>query len=273
MRVRWAHPANRVARSGAVIAMLVSAFATAAPAQEQSAARKFGRGLAGLTLGILELPGNMVEEGRANGALSAMTVGFVMGVAKVPARTLIGAYELLSAPFPLPAGFQPLMAPEFSWQYFESGASQSYGSGDAFLGPEALEISRIPGAVVARRRGALVVRFPSDLLFEPGSSSLSPAARSRLSMLAGALRDRPQAHLQVHGYADTTGDEAFNKTLSAARARAVRGYLAQRGIDGRRIETVGYGAAGAVASNATPEGRRLNRRVEIEIRSGSVAAR
>jgi putative exosortase-associated protein (TIGR04073 family) len=123
MGARSNHSVIRIACGAVTLAMFVTTFATAAQAQEQTAARKFGRGLAGLTLGILELPGNIVEESRANGALSAMTVGVVMGVAKVPARTVIGAYELLSAPFPLPAGFEPLMSPEFSWQYFESGPS------------------------------------------------------------------------------------------------------------------------------------------------------
>ena len=56
-----------------------------------------------------------------------------MGVAKVPARTVIGAYEFVSAPFELPAGFKPLMQPEFSWQYFEDAPpkKQRYGRSDA----------------------------------------------------------------------------------------------------------------------------------------------
>ena len=101
----------RVLRCLALAAALSVGLASAASAQEMTATRKAGRGLAGLTLGILELPGNITQEWRNDGPLQGLTVGLAMGLVKFPSRTLLGAYELITAPFPLPAGYEPLLAP------------------------------------------------------------------------------------------------------------------------------------------------------------------
>jgi putative exosortase-associated protein (TIGR04073 family) len=247
-------------------------LATAAPAQEMTATRKCGRGLAGLTLGILELPGNMAQEWRNDGPLSGLTVGFVMGIVKVPARTLVGAYEILSCPFPLPAGYEPMLTPEYPWEYFEAEPGEVYGFSDRYLSAELAELRQIPGAEVERTGGAVIVRFPGDLLFATGSSKLSAEAQARLRSVAGTLTQHPGTRIQIQGFTDSTGSEKFNLALSVARAEAVSRYLVARGVDASRIDAAGYGATRAVASNDTREGRRLNRRVEIQIRAGGVAA-
>jgi len=100
------------------IVMPVAVLA-APPAEAQTAARKFGRGLAGMTCSFLEIPGNMVEVGRRDGPVMGVTVGFAIGVGKLVARTLIGAYEFLTAPFEAPPGFEPILEPEFPWSYFD----------------------------------------------------------------------------------------------------------------------------------------------------------
>ncbi|HXV36116.1 MAG TPA: exosortase system-associated protein, TIGR04073 family [Myxococcota bacterium] len=110
-------------------ALALAAAITAAPtlgeAAEQSAARKLGRGLAGMTVGFLEIPGNIVDTSRKQGLAAGMTLGFVLGLGKVVVRELIGVYEFVSAPFPLPAGFQPIIEPEFPWDYFENPPGSS----------------------------------------------------------------------------------------------------------------------------------------------------
>jgi len=65
-----------------------------------------------MTLGFLEVPGNVVQESRTNGVFSGITVGLAMGVGKLVARELVGVYELVTAPFPVPAGFEPVLQPE-----------------------------------------------------------------------------------------------------------------------------------------------------------------
>ncbi len=111
---------SRPARGLALAAVLGLGLASPAAAEQMTAARKFGRGLAGLTLGILELPGNVVQESRTNGLASGATIGFAMGLGKIVVRTLTGVWDVVTAPFPLPSDFEPLLQPEFPWGYFDS---------------------------------------------------------------------------------------------------------------------------------------------------------
>lgn len=86
--------------------------------QADTAAQKFGRGLAGMTCGFLELPGNIVKETEAKGPVG-VPVGLAIGVGMIVTRELVGVYEFLSAPFPVPAGFRPILRPEYPWDYFK----------------------------------------------------------------------------------------------------------------------------------------------------------
>lgn len=264
--------APRLVQPAAILVLATALLPLPAAAQEMTAARKFGRGFAGLTTFVLEVPGNITQEARSNGALSAATVGLTMGLAKMIARPLVGAYELVTAPFPLPEGFEPMLAPEFPWGYFNSAPGRVYGFTDTYLDAEKAAIEQIPGAVVERRRGALFVQFPGDLLFATGSSQLNGAAQARLRSLAAVLVDHPDTAVQVQGYADATGTAESNVALSARRAEAVQRYLVGRGVPASRVAVAGFGAEAPVASNQTPSGRQANRRVEIEVRASGVAA-
>jgi len=70
-----------------------------------------------MTCGFLELPGNIVKETEAKGPVG-IPVGLAMGVGMIVTRELVGVYEFLSAPFPVPAGFRPILRPEYPWGYF-----------------------------------------------------------------------------------------------------------------------------------------------------------
>ena len=240
--------------------------------QTNTAARKAGRGLAGMTLGFLEVPGNVVQETRTNGVFSGMTIGLAVGVGKLVARELVGVYEFVTAPFAVPENFEPVLQPEFTWQYFESEPGRAYGFSDSYLSEEAYQLDRISGAVIERRSGALVVRFPDDMLFPVGSAQLSKPATVRLQEVARVLRNTPKAQVLVAGYTDSTGDASYNRELSRKRAEAVRTYLVRQGVGSQRIELAGYGDASPVASNDTRVGRMSNRRVEIEVRATGVGA-
>ncbi|MBK8175707.1 MAG: exosortase system-associated protein, TIGR04073 family [Rhodospirillales bacterium] len=93
-------------------------IALIAPAEAQTAARKFGRGIAGITCGFMELPGNVVKETNEQGAIG-VPIGLAKGLGMIVARELIGVYELVSAPFPAPSGYRPILHPEYPWDYFE----------------------------------------------------------------------------------------------------------------------------------------------------------
>jgi putative exosortase-associated protein (TIGR04073 family) len=90
-----------------------------ASAHGQSAARKCGRGLAAMTTSFLEVPGNMVKVTRERGAAWGMSLGFVQGLGMLVVRPLVGVYEFVTCPFPAPAGYVPIIKPEFPWGYFD----------------------------------------------------------------------------------------------------------------------------------------------------------
>ena len=100
------------------ILVLMVVFTLASAAEAQTAARKFGRGLAGMTTAFLEVPGNMVEQTRKHGPAEGIPLGFAIGLGMIVPRVLVGVYEFVSAPFPAPAGYRPLLQPEFPWGYF-----------------------------------------------------------------------------------------------------------------------------------------------------------
>jgi putative exosortase-associated protein (TIGR04073 family) len=102
----------------AVAAMALLA-GTATESAAQSAAHKAGRGLAAMTTAFLEVPGNMVRESDRRGNAEGLPVGFAMGLGMIVVRTLVGVYEFVTCPFPAPAGFRPIIEPEFPWSYFD----------------------------------------------------------------------------------------------------------------------------------------------------------
>ena len=114
------HPGSRCRRvfGLAGLAVLACILAFTSPAGAQTAARKFGRGLADMTTGVLELPGNTVVEAKKRGA-AGVPIGVAKGLGMIVSRELVGAYEVVSAPFPVPPGFRPPIQPEFPWSYFE----------------------------------------------------------------------------------------------------------------------------------------------------------
>ena len=84
----------------------------------QSAARKAGRGLAGMTTGFLEVPGNIYEMTNERGPGWGFSLGFVQGLGMIVVRELVSVYEFVTCPLPVPAGFEPVIQPEFPWSYF-----------------------------------------------------------------------------------------------------------------------------------------------------------
>jgi len=99
--------------------------------------------------------------------------------------------------------------------------------------------------------------------FEPNSAALTPEARGVLDRVAASLIANPAVRVEIAGYTDDSGFRPYNLILSQGRASAVRRYLISRGVAGGRLLAKGYGPEDPVASNATPEGRAQNRRVEL----------
>ena len=105
----------------------------------------------------------------------------------------------------------------------------------------------------------------SSVLFKTNSSTLSAAAQAALSRVAYNLKQYPETDVTILGYTDNTGNPSINNPLSQQRADAVMNYLIQQGVSASRLKAIGKGDADPIASNATPEGRAQNRRVEMYI--------
>ncbi len=112
---------------------------------------------------------------------------------------------------------------------------------------------------------ALKITFDSGILFATNSSTLSDACKSALRNFATSLKANPDTNLRIVGFTDNTGKVDYNQTLSEKRAKSVYDYLMLQGISTDRMYYEGKGVHDPVASNDTPEGRSLNRRVEIMI--------
>ena len=112
---------------------------------------------------------------------------------------------------------------------------------------------------------AILVNLPEGVTFDVGSYSLKPEFRATLDKVADSLKQYPNSLIDVYGHTDSTGSDAYNQTLSENRARTVANYLSMQGVSPARIRSQGYGETMPVADNATDEGRRKNRRVEIKI--------
>ena len=103
--------------------------------------------------------------------------------------------------------------------------------------------------------------------FEESGTDLRESAfpaLDRIIALADACRD---STVSITGHTDSSGNEAWNKQLSLARAEAVARYLGDRGIDRERLVVIGAGSSLPVADNSTRYGRSLNRRIEIRLSS------
>ena len=110
-----------------------------------------------------------------------------------------------------------------------------------------------------------ILTLKNELLFDPGGATLKPGAQRALDNLTQFLRKYPDRDIAIEGFTDSTGSKEANQQLSEKRAWAVKAAIVARGIPSTRIDARGYGPSFPVASNETPTGRQLNRRVEIVI--------
>jgi len=113
---------------------------------------------------------------------------------------------------------------------------------------------------------ALETREHYDLYgihFESDKSTLDQGATPLLDDLATALKNFPDWGLRIVGHTDATGEPAANEVLSVQRADAIKAALVERGVATERLQAAGLGENRPIASNQTPEGRALNRRVEL----------
>lgn len=122
------------------------------------------------------------------------------------------------------------------------------------------------GVSVTRVGETIVLNMPSDVTFASGSADIEAKFFPVLDEVSTILDQYPATYIDIVGHADSSGTTALNKDLSERRANATAGYLANHKVKAQRIYVAGMGETQPVASNATPEGRAKNRRVEITLR-------
>jgi outer membrane protein OmpA-like peptidoglycan-associated protein len=101
------------------------------------------------------------------------------------------------------------------------------------------------------------------VLFDFNKSTLQPASDGVLQEVADLLAKDATLKVEVQGHTDNVGGDAYNQTLSEARAKAVVDWLTRHGVAAARLSAHGYGKTKPVADNNTDDGRAKNRRVEI----------
>ena len=110
------------------------------------------------------------------------------------------------------------------------------------------------------------IEILEKVFFDINKASIQKRSFALLDQVVLVLKANPQIDkLRVEGHTDADGDDAYNFTLSEARAASVRKYLVDHGVDPVRVSSAGYGETRPITENKTAAGREKNRRVEFAI--------
>lgn len=99
--------------------------------------------------------------------------------------------------------------------------------------------------------------------FETGKDKLTPDSYPKLDAIVDVMKQYPNSKWMINGHSDNTGNAKSNTELSSKRATSVQRYFISKGISPDHLFADGYGSENPIADNNTPEGRKMNRRVEI----------
>lgn len=124
-----------------------------------------------------------------------------------------------------------------------------------------------PKGVAVDKKGCVIIQnvVLKGVNFATGSSKLLPAASDTLKTVASAMKADKKLEVEVGGYTDSVGEDARNQRLSERRAKSVKAFLVNEGIDAGRLTTKGYGKSNPADTNDTPAGRANNRRVAFKV--------
>lgn len=103
------------------------------------------------------------------------------------------------------------------------------------------------------------------VLFHRGTANMIEGSEKELDLVVEVMNDNPSIKILLKGHTDNTGDPVKNVQLSEERVKTVKAYLISKGINAFRVTGRGYGGNEPIASNATEETRKQNRRVEFEV--------
>jgi len=139
-------------------------------------------------------------------------------------------------------------------------------------GMRARLLEQLNGVLQTRATARGLIVNMSGVLFQNGKATLLPAAREKLSKIAGILATHKGLRIEADGFTDSNGSDALNQRLSEQRASNAKDYLVSQGVSANAISSKGFGEASPVASNDTAEGRQENRRVELVVSGEGLTA-
>ncbi len=142
-------------------------------------------------------------------------------------------------------------------------ANKRAAEADARMKAAQLELATF--AAIKQEPRGVVITLSGSVLFASDKSALLPAAKNRLNQVSAALLETKDRRLDVQGFTDSQGKDAYNVDLSQKRADAVRLHLIANGYPADLVTATGNGKASPIADNNSAEGRANNRRVEIII--------
>ncbi len=119
--------------------------------------------------------------------------------------------------------------------------------------------------VVTKEVQQTLNNYAKTILFDSGKSTIKNQSQAVLDDIVAILKEYPKARFTIDGHTDSVGAAASNQRLSESRAAAVKAYLIGHGISQASLQSRGFGESSPISSNATREGRKLNRRVEINL--------
>jgi outer membrane protein OmpA-like peptidoglycan-associated protein len=145
----------------------------------------------------------------------------------------------------------------------ETGAEKTPGDrdGDGVYDPA----DRCPGTPRGAKVNAYGCWVLEGIVFDYDKWDIRPEFYPSLDEAATVLKKNPDLKVEIQGHTDNTGSAEYNQRLSEKRARSVMEYFLKKGVEPERLSSAGYGFTKPVTSNRTPEGRAMNRRVELKI--------
>jgi len=121
------------------------------------------------------------------------------------------------------------------------------------------------GVSVTRQGDNIILNMPSNITFDTDRSEVKPQFYNTLNSVAIVLNEFDRTHVEVYGHTDSDGSDQYNADLSQRRAGSVAQYLSSQQVNPGRLGVQGMGESRPIANNATPDGKAVNRRVEIVI--------
>lgn len=126
--------------------------------------------------------------------------------------------------------------------------------------PAGFEVDTVGCPLVAELKTEVILE---GVTFATGKAELKASSFETLDKVVESMLAWPEVAIEIQGHTDNSGSAALNRNLSRERAESVQAYLKEKGIAASRLTAVGYGENTPIATNATQEGRAINRRVEL----------